>query len=302
MKVIVFGGSGFIGSHVADALTAAGHQVTIFDLRSSPYLRADQHFVQGSLLDRDQVVAVCAGHDVAYNFAGIPHLDVGLHNPIATVEQNILGTVITLEAARMAGMRRYVYASSIYVYSEGGSFYRCSKQAAELYVEEYQHLHSLDYTIVRYGTVYGPRSDDHNSVRRYLRQALRDRRIAAGGTGDEMREYIHVQDAARSSVQILADEFRNEHVVLTGHQAMRFRDLLLMIREIVGRDVEVEIQPHASDDPKHSRSGHYNITPYSFRPRIARKLVNNPYLDMGQGLLNCLEEIYQEELNDVEPS
>ena len=153
MKIVVAGGSGFIGSHVADALADAGHEVTIYDLRESPYLRADQRFVQGSTLDRECVNEVVAGQDVFYNFAGIPHLDIGLNHPIETVEQNILAPVIALEACRLASVRRYVYASSIYVYSEQGSFYRCSKQATELYVEEYRRLHGLDYTILRYGTV-----------------------------------------------------------------------------------------------------------------------------------------------------
>lgn len=295
MKVLVIGGSGFIGSHAADALSDAGHEVTIFDARPPQYSSDSQRFALGNTLNRDEVAAAVRGHDVVYNFAGIPHLDVGLSHPIETVEQNILGTVITLEASRKAGIKRYIYASSVYVYSEGGSFYRCSKQAAELYIQEYQRLHGLDYTILRYGTVYGPRADDHNSVRRYLKQALLDRHIVGYGTGNEIREYIHVKDAARSSVNVLSEEFKNEHVVLTGHYPMRFKDLLDMIREIVGLDVEVEIHPMPPEDPSHHTSGHYSITPYSFRPKIARKLVNSTYLDMGQGLLECLEEIYEHE-------
>jgi UDP-glucose 4-epimerase len=101
-----------------------------------------------------------------------------------------------------------------------------------------------------------------------------------------------VKDAARSTVKILDDEFRNEHVVLTGHHPIRVRDLLQMIREIVGPDVEVELRPpsqHAAIGPLH-----YTITPYSFRPKVGKKLVNNPYLDMGQGLLECLEEIFRD--------
>lgn len=296
MKVLVIGGSGFIGSHVADALVDAGHEVTVYDLRPAPFLRPQQRFLAGSTLDRQKLTEAVTGMHVVYNFAGIPHLDVGLTHPIETVEQNILGTVITLEASRNAGVQRFIYASSIYVYSEGGSFYRCSKQAAELYVEEYQRLHGMDYTILRYGTVYGPRADDHNSVRRYLKQALRDRRMILVGSGEEIREYVHVKDAARSSVHILSDEFKNEHVVLTGHHSMRFRDLLIMIREIVGRDVEIETRSPDPEDPKHGNSGHFLFTPYHFRPKIARKLVNNPYLDMGQGLLECLEGIFEEEM------
>jgi len=295
MNALVIGGSGFIGSHVAEALSDSGHEVTIYDAKESPYCRPDQHFVKGSTLDREQVAAAIAGQDYVYNFAGIPHLDVGLKYPIETVEQNILATVITLEASKRAGIKRYVYASSIYVYSENGGFYRCSKQAAELYVEEYQRLFGLNYTILRYGTIYGPRADDHNSIRRYLKQALCERRIILLGTGDEVREYVHVKDAARSSVRILDDEYCNDHVVITGHHPMRYRDLLTMIREIVGRDIKIEIVSADQDDAKHGESGHFLITPYSFRPRIAKKLVNNPYLDMGQGLLDCLESLYEEE-------
>ena len=95
MKVLVMGGSGFIGSHVADALTGAGYSVTVFDLRPSDYLREDQTFMQGNMLDRAQVADAVAGHDIVYNLAGIPHLDVGLHDPVGTVEQIILGTVIS---------------------------------------------------------------------------------------------------------------------------------------------------------------------------------------------------------------
>lgn len=295
MKALVIGGSGFIGSHVADALSEAGHEVTVFDIRLSPYLQKDQRFIKGDTLKLDQVAAAVEGQEVVYNFAGIPHLDVGLGKPIETVEQNILGTVVTLETARHAGIRRYIYASSIYVYSEGGSFYRCSKQAAELYIEEYQRLYGLDYTILRYGTLYGTRADGHNSIRRYLQQALFQRRIVTEGTGDEVREYIHVKDASKLNVQILSPDFRNEHVIITGHHPMRYKDLLDMVREIVGSDVEIEYRPLALDDHRKGPSGHYAITPYSFKPKIAKKLVSNPYLDMGQGLLDCLEEIYEEE-------
>jgi UDP-glucose 4-epimerase len=264
-------------------------------MRPSPYIRADQAFVEGNILDRDLVQKAVEGQECVYNFAGIPHLDVGLTSPVETVQQNILGTVNLLEASRIVGIKRFIYASSIYVYSEQGSFYRCSKQAAELYVEEYRRLHGLDYTILRYGTVYGPRADDHNSIRRYLKMALQDRCIRAGASGEEVREYIHVKDAANSSVRILSEEFRNEHVVLTGLHSMKFVDMLTMIREIVGPDVKIEISSPDPNDPRSGSSGHFCITPYCFRPRLAKKLVNNPYYDMGQGLLDCIEELYAEQ-------
>jgi UDP-glucose 4-epimerase len=293
MKAIVFGGSGFVGSHVADALSAAGHEVTIFDLRPAQWQRAEQHFVAGDIGDVDAVSSAVAGQDLVYHFAGLADIAECRRRPRDTALVNVAGTVNILEAARAAEIRRFVFASSIYVGGESGSFYRVSKQACELYVEEYQRAHGLDYTILRYGTLFGPRADDTNSVHRYLRQAFEERRIVGYGTGDELREYIHVADAARLSVDVLADEFANEQVVLTGQHPLHFGEFLTLIKEIVGPDVEVELRaPDEALEPALIYTGHYSVTPYTFRPRLARKLVSSYYIDLGQGLLDCLQEIH----------
>ena len=292
MRVIVFGGSGFVGSHVADALTAAGHETTVFDLRESPWLTDGQQMVIGDMADLDTVAAAVRGHDAVFNFAGIADIDDSRRRPVDTVKVNVLGNANLLEACRTEGIGRYVFASSIYVQSEAGSFYRVSKQACELYIEEYQREFGVDYTILRYGTLFGRRANDRNSVHRYLRSALKDRRIVAAGTGEELREYIHVEDAARLTAEILTDEYVNEQVVLTGHFPMRYSDLLRLVQEIVGPDVEVELTAPSPDEPQ---SAHYAITPYAFRPRVARKLVSSYYIDMGQGLLDVLAEIHDEE-------
>jgi UDP-glucose 4-epimerase len=235
------------------------------------------------------VAAAVADQHVVYNFAGLADLDHAATQPAETVRLNLLGCVNVLDAARAAGVVRCVFASTIYVYSEAGGFYRASKQAAEMYVEEYQRRYGLDYTILRYGTLYGRRATEQNSVHRYLRQALEERRMTVNGTGDEVREYIHVEDAALASVRILEDDFRNQHVILTGHQAMRISDLLSMIREIVGRDVAIDMRPHPRRGP--AADAHYQRTPYTFRPKLARKLVSTYYVDLGQGLVDCLADI-----------
>jgi UDP-glucose 4-epimerase len=291
VRALVLGGSGFVGSHVADALSEAGHEVTVFDAAESSWLRDDQRMVTGDITDLDGVVAAVEGHDVVYNFAGVADIDDSRTRPLDTVRINVAGNANVLEAARRAGIKRYVFASSIYVASEAGSFYRVSKQACELYIEEYRReFGTPPYTVLRYGTLYGRRAHETNSVNRYLRQALRERRISAHGTGEELREYIHVEDAARLSVEILGDEFVDQQVVLTGHHPMRFHDLLALIREIVGPDVEIDLQPPPAEEERPS-SAHYAITPYTFRPRPARKLVSNYYTDMGQGLVDCLHEL-----------
>jgi UDP-glucose 4-epimerase len=291
MKAIVFGGSGFIGSHVADCLTETGYEVTIFDLRPSPYLLPGQGMIIGDILDGNAVSEAVRGCDYVYNFAGIADLDDATTKPLDTVGQNIMGTTILLDAAQKHRVKRFIYASTIYVYSDKGGFYRCSKQAAELYIEEYARKFGLDYTILRYGTVYGPRADNRNSIYRYLKQAIEEGKIICGGTGDEIREYIHVKDLARLSVSIIGEEYRNQHIIITGHHSMRFRDMLYMIREILGNKVEVEFTEAKGED-------HYGITPYSFVPKIGQKLVSHYYMDMGQGLLECINEIYSDKLTD----
>lgn len=285
MKVVVFGGSGFLGSHVADALSDRGYEVFIFDLKPSPYRREGQRMVIGSILDDAAVNDAVKGAEYVYHFAGLADLDDVATRPLDSVEKNIMGTVTILDAAVHAGVKKFVYASTVYVYSRLGGFYRCSKQAGELYVEEYQNRYGLDYTILRYGTLYGPRADERNSLHRYLREGLFEGKIKFIGSHDDVREYIHVRDAAWLSVDILAESYRNQHIIITGHHPTKATELLQMIQEILNREVVIEFGAVP-------RNSHYKMTPYSFIPKIGSKLVGNSYLDMGQGLLECLHEIH----------
>jgi UDP-glucose 4-epimerase len=288
MKVLVTGGSGFVGSHVADALSEAGHDVTVFDLRPSPFLRADQRMVVGDILDEPAVAAAVKGQQAVLHFAGMADLDDARSRASESVKLNILGTTYLLDACRDAGVSRFVHASTIYVYSERGGFYRCSKQAAELYVEEFQRRYGIDFTILRFGTLYGPRADERNSVYRLLRQALASRRIECDGTGEEMRDYVNVRDAARLTVQVLEPQFANQHVIITGAYPLRYRQLVEMIAEIMGGNIDI-----AFDNT--DRPAHYKLTPVTFAPKIGYKLTSHLYLDMAQGLLECLHEMHDSE-------
>jgi UDP-glucose 4-epimerase len=125
-----------------------------------------------------------------------------------------------------------------------------------------------------------------NSIYKLIKQALEEKRITYKGTGDEKREYIHVKDAAQISVKILEPEFGNQHIILTGNEKMPYMDLLEMIKEMLNNDIEIEIQPS-------ERKAHYKITPYNFSPKLGRKLVSNPHIDMGQGILQCMAEIFE---------
>ncbi|HOW53932.1 MAG TPA: NAD(P)-dependent oxidoreductase [Syntrophorhabdaceae bacterium] len=289
LKVIVFGGSGFLGSHVADALCDAGHKVTVYDVRKSDYLKPTQKMIVGDILDEAKVRKVARGADVIYNFAGIADIDEASRKPIETVQQNILGNTILLDAAREGGVKRFIYASTVYVYSDSGSFYRCSKAACENYIETYHKQYGLDYTILRYGTLYGTRTDRRNSIYRFIEQAMKENRIIYPGDGNEIREYINVFDAAQASVEILSEEFRNEHVIFTGHYPLKVNEMLVMIKEILKKDIKIEYVFPKSQDP----IDHYRVTPYTFIPKVGKKYVKHFYTDMGQGLLLCMQEIYE---------
>ncbi len=101
-----------------------------------------------------------------------------------------------------------------------------------------------------------------------------------------MRDYINVLDAARCSADILTDEFVNQHVIIAGTQSIRVRELLDMIKEIFKNEIKIEYVP---DDTTH----HYTVTPYSFKPKVAKKLVSNYYHDLGQGILEMVYDIYE---------
>ena len=284
MRVCVIGGSGFLGSHVADQLSAEGHEVVIYDRSTSPWLQASQTMVLGDLLAIDSLQETIEDCDAVYNFAALADLNEALDKPIETVKINILGNVNVLEACRQQRVKHFVYASTVYVYSREGGFYRCSKQAAENYVEEYQQLYGLDYTILRYGSLYGPRADQSNGLCRIVKNALETGVLRYEGSPDTLREYIHVEDAARASVAALNDDFRNQSVVLTGQEPMRVLDLLEMLAEILGLRNAVEFVP--GEQP-----GHYVRTPYAYQPKLGRKYAPPLHVELGQGLLQLIDVV-----------
>lgn len=289
MKVIVFGGSGFLGSHVADVLSERGHEVIIYDLKPSPYLKGPYKMVVGDILDYETVQETVKGADVVYHFAGVADIFQAKVDPIATIKQNILGTSIILDACRKNNVRRFLFASSIYVYSNSGAFYRSSKQACELIIEDYQKAYGLDFTIMRYGSLYGPRADERNWVYAMLKQATTEGKIVRKGDGEEAREYIHVHDAAEISVDMLDEKYANQRLIITGNQTIKIKDLLIMVKEMLNNNIEIKYLPARFDE-------HYEITPYSFNPKVAKKVFANSYFDLGQGILDMLERIHKKHL------
>ena len=284
-KAVVIGGSGFIGSHVADELSASGFRTTIFDSSCSNWLKVGQEMIKGDIQDLKAVRDVVKDAEVVYNFAALSDLNDALRKPFQTLNINVIGNLNVLEACRLENVKRFIYASTIYVHSREGGFYRCSKQASESYVEEFKRTYDLDYTILRYGSLYGPRSDDSNGMRQIIKNALLNRKLSYNGHKDSMREYIHVADAAKASIVALGDEFKNESVVLTGHEPMKVLDVLKMLGEILG------LPESAIEFFDGEYEGHYIRTPYAYQPKLGRKYIPPMHVDLGQGILEVINEV-----------
>lgn len=287
-KIVVTGGAGFLGSHIADVLSEAGHDVTIYDLKPSEYQRADQKFVQGDLRDTSLLIDTLKGKDYVYHLAALADLNEARKRPLETVDINIKGTLNILEAALAGGVKKVLFGSTVYVYSTEGGFYRCSKQACENYIEEYSTCYGLKYTVLRYGSLYGPRSNMSNGVFRLLAAAMSSNRIVYNGKPTDKREYIHVKDAARLSCEAMQTRFDNKHLVITGIDKIAAAELFTMFAEMLNKEVSVEY----NDDPLHK---HYQITPYTFVPKMGEKFVANPFVDMGQGILEVMHQIFESE-------
>ena len=288
-KVVIFGGSGFLGSYVADELTRRNYDVCIADLTKSKYLQDNQKFVKVNILDIENIEVIIKDADIVYNFVAISNLDDAIHDPINAMNINVMGNLNILEACKKNGkIEKFVYASSAYALSDEGSFYGITKQTSEKLTEEYYERYGLKYTVIRYGSLYGERASHNNYIYNLLHDAIKCGELHYKGDGEDLREYIHASDAAKLSVDILENnQYENEHIILTGIEKLKRIDLLTMINEIMQNKLDVK---QISDN----NMGHYKITPYSYHPTVAKKLVANPYIDLGQGLLECIQEISKE--------
>ena len=277
-----------MGSHTADELSCRGYAVTIFDLIASPWLRPDQQMVVADLKDRDALREAMLGAHCVYHYAGIADIGEAKQRPDQTIEANVMGVTKVLELAAELKVKRFVYASTMYVYSHYGSFYRASKQAAEILIEVYAQECGFEFTLLRYGSLYGPRAQSWNGIRKFVTQIVKESRLDYSGDGTEMREYIHAHDAARLSVDVLDAKHANAAITITGQQLIRVDQLVAVLFEIAG------IKLAANFHGEQVRPDHYGQTPYRYTPRSAKKLVPTEFVDLGQGLLDVIDEVHRE--------
>lgn len=290
MKTVVFGGSGFLGSYVVDALTEQGHEVRVFDRAPSKYLNDSEHMIIGDILDPAAINSAVEGSAYVFQFSGMADIHECALNPVEAVKANVLSTAMILEACVQAKVQRFVFASSLYVNARVGNFYRTTKRACEGLIEDFQSEFGLDYTILRFGTVYGQRADDKNSIYRFINQALETGRISYAGNGEEVREYIHALDAARQTVALLDEECRNKKYLVTGNHPTKVSDLFNIIEEILGQNLTIE---YSTDDERFEY--HYRISSYAYQEDRALKVSNPHYIDLGQGVLDLIRYLKDSE-------
>lgn len=283
-KVVVFGGTGFLGGYLVEELERRGYEVFPCDINNP---RNHFNYIHCDIMDRELIDKIITTDvDYVFNLAGFANLDTAIHYPIRTMELNIIGNMHILEACKNKGIKRFVYASSAYAMSNKGSFYGISKLSSEKIVEEYGKRYGLSYTILRYGSVYSEMDFDNNYIFQLVKKAVNEKVIRHKGDGEELREYVHAHDATKLSVDVIESEkYEDEHVILTGMEKMKRLELFKMIKEMLNDDVEIILE-------NSGYKGHYKITPYSFQPTRSRKLVANPHIDMGQGLLDCIKAVY----------
>ena len=290
-NVLVFGGSGFLGNYLVNELINRDYLVTVADIHSNFINESLVNFINCDITSKENVESVFknGSYDVVYNLAGFANLDEAIKFPLKTMQLNVISNIYILDECVKNNVVRFVYASSAYATSNKGSFYGISKLASEKIIEEYYSKYDLSFTILRYGSVYSEKSYDNNYIYKIVKSAVLEGKINHSGDGNEMREYIHAADASKLSVDIIESEsYKNLHVILTGNERMKRSDLFNMINEILNNQVELNY----TNDAYYN---HYNFTPYSFVPSACKKLSANPNIDMGQGLLECIISVHNNE-------
>ena len=289
MKVVVTGGSGFLGSHVADALSDKGHKVTIFDKKKSKWIRSNQEIYIGDILNLRDLDNAIKGADFVFHFAALSDLNQSLKEPINTVKVNILGTVLALESCRKHNVKRFIHASTIYVNSADGGFYRSGKKAAEDYVEEYKKIYGVNYTILRFGSLYGPRSDDTNGVKMIVKNAILTGNVNYYGSKKSIRAYIHISDAAKACVDILKNKYKNKNIILTGNKKIKVPIFLKRLSAMLKISKKIEFK-------NKKYTGHYTVNPFNYKPRKGKKFRLKSSVNFYDGLLQLINEVKKEKL------
>jgi UDP-glucose 4-epimerase len=264
MKVLVTGGSGFIGSHVVDKLLDAGHEPVVFDLRPSPHHDPDEvPTIVGDLLDAGSLENAMDGCGAVIHLAASADVGIVAEQPEEAERVNARGTIAVLEAARSTGIGRVIYGSTIWAYSDSGNgngvidedtllglpkhLYTASKVAGEMYCTSYAELYDVSSTILRFGIPYGPRARPSAVIPIFVRKALAGDALTIAGDGSQGRRFVYVEDLAEGVVKALDHAAENRVYNLASDTTVSIRELAETVQELVG-DVDIVYTPGRNGD------------------------------------------------------
>ena len=284
-KVSLIGGSGFLGINIAKELYRRGFDIIIYDLNKPKKLNIKYKFEKGNVLNLKNLIKKTKGSNYLINLSGVADISYSSNNYIETINSNVMGTLNTLETCKINKIRNYLFSSSVYVYSNSGSFYKSSKQAAECIIQEYCKNFKINFKILRYGSLYGEGSQDWNGIKKYLIESLKYKKILYSGSGKEIRQMIHIVDACKLSVDIMQNsKFNNKSITITGNKSITSKEILSKIFKTSGLTEKIIFK-------NLKNSLHYSKSPYTYKP--IKEIIIKPKKDMNfeLGLKNILKEI-----------
>ena len=258
MRVLVTGGSGFIGSHVVDRLILQGHAPRIFDLvRSQGRHREDVSVVVGDILDGMALRAAMRDCDAVIHLAAIADVEDVAADPLRADLVNTRGTALLLEAARDERIQHVVYGSTIWVYGNAPGeelldeeallappdhFYTATKLAGEMYCRAYGHMFGLAPTILRFGIPHGPRARASTVVARFVDRARAGEPLSVNGDGQQSRQFVYVEDLAEGIVASLTSGARGRTYNLVGEEMVSVGEIAAIVQRLVA-DVAIVYVP-----------------------------------------------------------
>ncbi len=265
MRALVTGASGFIGSHVVDKLAGAGHEPRLLDLDASPHHpEGSYETVVTDLADAAAVREAVEGCDAILHLAAMADVNQVVDAPERTNAVNVTGTFNLLEAARDAGVGRFLYASTVWVYGNAPGpephdedtplvlpphLYTATKLAGEMYCRSYDTLYGVSSTILRFGIPYGPRARPAAVIPAFIGKATRGEPLTIAGDGSQARQFVYVEDIADGMVAALAPAAEGRVYNLVGDEMVTVRQIADTVKALVA-DVPIVHGPERPADLK----------------------------------------------------
>jgi nucleoside-diphosphate-sugar epimerase len=260
-RYLVTGGAGFIGSHIVDALVGRGDSVVVLDNLSTGRLanldasRAGTELIEADVRDLDAVRLACRGAECVLHHAALASVPQSIADPVSAHEVNASGTLNVLVAAREAGIRRIVYASSASVYGDTPdrpigedrplaplSPYAVSKHIGELYCRVFWQLHGLETVALRYFNVFGPRQDPGSEyaavIPKFIAALRRGESPVIFGDGEQTRDFVYVGNVVAANLLALnAPKATGQVLNIAGGLRTSLNQLVAMMQRAVGADI-----------------------------------------------------------------